>query len=110
MLLFFDNYPQDQIPRLGSRGEKWREKALMFQMPKQDISQEHCHFLKNEDSVKNYQKFIEERNHNALDIGISLINSDDPDLVIICVTSLVSRVLLSIRTLFLALQSLQSIY
>ena len=81
VLLFFDNYPQDQIPRLGSHGEKWREKALMFQMPKQDISQDHCHFLKNEDAVKHYQKFIEERNHNALDIGLCLINSDDPDLV-----------------------------
>jgi hypothetical protein len=55
----------------------------MFQMPKQDISHDHCQFLKNEDAVKHYQKFIEERNHNALDIGLCLINSDDPDLVFI---------------------------
>jgi hypothetical protein len=55
----------------------------MFQMPKQDISHDHCPFLKNEDAVKHYQKFIEERNHNALDIGLCLINSDDPDLVFI---------------------------
>jgi hypothetical protein len=55
----------------------------MFQIPKQDVSRDYCQFLKNEDAVKHYQKFIEERNHKALGIGSCLNNSDDPNLVFI---------------------------
>ena len=50
---FFEKYPKDRIPKLGTDGEKWREKALMFQMPKQDIAKDFCKFL-NGDSAKRY--------------------------------------------------------
>lgn len=81
VLLFFDNYPQDQIPRLGSHGEKWREKALMYQMPKQDISAEYCHFLETDEAREQYELLIKHRNEHALDIGICLMNSEETDLV-----------------------------
>jgi prickle len=50
---FFENYPNNRIPKLGTYGEKWREKALMFQMPKQDIARDFCRYLNN-DSAKKY--------------------------------------------------------
>ncbi len=63
------------MPKLGTYGEKWREKALMYQMPKQDVSKEFCKFLKEEPShQKRYKDFIEERNSKALEIGICLKN------------------------------------
>jgi prickle len=81
ILLFFDKYPEDQIPRLGSHGEKWREKALMFQIPKQDISANYCSFLANDLAIERYQQFINERNEHALDIGVCFVNEDNQDLV-----------------------------
>jgi len=75
--MFFENYPSDKIPKLGTYGEKWREKTLMHQMPKQDISKEFCKFLKGDLSEKRYNYFVKERNDKALDIGICFKNKYD---------------------------------
>lgn len=80
ILLFFENYPQDQIPRLGSHGEKWREKALIYQIPKQDVCLDNCRFIKTNEAREEYEKFINDRNMNALDIGICKVNNKDPNL------------------------------
>jgi prickle len=74
--LFFENYPSNNVPKLGTYGEKWREKALMYQMPKQDISKEFCKFLKI-DNEKRYKEFVEERNSKALEIGICFKNKSN---------------------------------
>ena len=68
--LFF----KDKIPKLGTQGEKWREKALMHQMPKQDISIDFCKFVTSDAAIRKYNEFIEIRNSNALDIGICFKN------------------------------------
>lgn len=75
--LFFENYPTNNIPRLGTYGEKWREKALMQQMPKQDISKDFCKFLSGDLSQKRYISFLEERNLKALDIGVCFKNKSE---------------------------------
>jgi hypothetical protein len=59
---------------LGTQGEKWREKALMHQMPKQDISIDFCKFVASDSAIRKYNEFIEIRNSNALDIGICFKN------------------------------------
>ena len=74
--LFFDKYPSDNIPKLGTNGEKWREKALMHQMPKQDISRDFCKFITSDVGVKRFEDFVEERNSNALDIGVCFKNKN----------------------------------
>ena len=68
--IFFENFSDDRIPKLGTNGEKWREKALMYQMPKQDISKDFCKFLSTDLAQRKYNDYLENRNSNALDIGI----------------------------------------
>ncbi len=37
--------PEEKVPRLDSDGEKYRELQLVYQMPKQDLDERHCHHL-----------------------------------------------------------------
>lgn len=67
--------PKDFVPIEGSSGEKWRERTLMYQVPKQDISKEFCKYLGDIISMKKYQKYIDNRNNRALDVAICLKNT-----------------------------------
>jgi prickle len=62
------------VPKLGTPGEKWRERALMYQMPKQDISESYCKYLSGDLAKRRYKEFIKERNTKALDIGMCFAN------------------------------------
>ena len=53
----------------------------MHQMPKQDISREFCKFLTGDNTEKRYNKFIEDRNFKALDIGICYKNTFDDTVI-----------------------------
>ena len=36
---YFDNLPRSKVPKIGSSGERYREKQLLLQMPRQDLYQ-----------------------------------------------------------------------
>jgi hypothetical protein len=57
------------IPRLNNIGEKNREKQLMVQLPRQDLSIAYCKHLKTPQERRLYEEFVNARNEVALDIG-----------------------------------------
>ncbi|KAL0266282.1 UNVERIFIED_CONTAM: hypothetical protein PYX00_008874 [Menopon gallinae] len=65
---YFQQLPSFKVPRLGSSGEKYRDKQLMIQLPKQDLALAYC---KHVDNIHQscYEDFINARNEIALDVG-----------------------------------------
>ncbi|VDK73360.1 unnamed protein product [Litomosoides sigmodontis] len=61
--------PNHLVPRISSNGAKFREKQLMLQLPRQDLSLAYCKHLSNNVEKKLYEEFINARNEIALDIG-----------------------------------------
>lgn len=56
------------MPRLGTPGEKFRDKAVIEQLPKQDLALAYCRFV---DAVhhSSYEDFVSARNEIALDVA-----------------------------------------
>ncbi|KAL3124423.1 hypothetical protein niasHT_007706 [Heterodera trifolii] len=73
---YMSQLPNHMIPRLNSIGEKNREKQLMIQLPRQDLSIAYCKHLKTPQERRLYDEFVNARNEVALDIGF--INSNVP--------------------------------
>ncbi|XP_076331853.1 four and a half LIM domains protein 3-like isoform X3 [Tachypleus tridentatus] len=65
---YFAQLPNHKVPRLGTPGEKYRDKQLMLQLPKQDLALAYCKFLERE-YYQNFEDFVNARNEIALDIG-----------------------------------------
>ncbi|XP_071455620.1 prickle planar cell polarity protein 3 isoform X4 [Hetaerina americana] len=65
---YFKQLPQNKIPALGTPGEKYRDRQLMTQLPKQDLALTYC---KHVEPIHHafYEDFINARNEIALDIG-----------------------------------------
>jgi hypothetical protein len=61
--------PNHVVPRLNSAGEKCREKQLMLQLPRQDLSTAYCKHIGGNPERKLFEDFINARNEIALDIG-----------------------------------------
>lgn len=61
--------PHDKVPKVDSPGERHRNKQLMMQLPKQDLSLAYCHNLESQSEKKAFQDFINCRNETALDIA-----------------------------------------
>ncbi|EYC20339.1 hypothetical protein Y032_0022g579 [Ancylostoma ceylanicum] len=66
--------PNHIVPRVNSSGEKHREKQLLTQLPRQDLSVAYCRHLGNNTERKVYEEFINARNEIALDIGYVAAN------------------------------------
>lgn len=66
--------PNHVIPRNNTLGEKYREKQLMLQLPRQDLSIAYCKHLKTPVERRIYEEFVNGRNEIALDIGYVLPN------------------------------------
>uniref|UniRef100_A0A158PAZ3 LIM zinc-binding domain-containing protein n=1 Tax=Angiostrongylus cantonensis TaxID=6313 RepID=A0A158PAZ3_ANGCA len=66
--------PNHIVPRVNSTGEKYREKQLLTQLPRQDLSVAYCRHLGNNNERKVYEEFINARNEIALDIGYVAAN------------------------------------
>ncbi|XP_067131736.1 four and a half LIM domains protein 2-like [Centruroides vittatus] len=66
--LYFTQIPCEKVPRIGTSGEKYREKQIITQLPKQDFFENFCKFLQKE-YQKQYADFICERNKTAMDIA-----------------------------------------
>jgi hypothetical protein len=65
---YFQQLPPGKVPRLGSPGEKHRDKQLMLQLPKQDLALAYCKHVEAQHHPS-YEDFINARNEIALDIG-----------------------------------------
>uniref|UniRef100_A0A0K8TEX0 Four and a half LIM domains protein 2 n=1 Tax=Lygus hesperus TaxID=30085 RepID=A0A0K8TEX0_LYGHE len=65
---YFKCLPQDKVPKLGTSGEKYREKQLMIQLPKQDLALAYCRHVDPAHHTS-YEDFITARNEIALDIA-----------------------------------------
>ncbi|KAK3583915.1 hypothetical protein CHS0354_033700 [Potamilus streckersoni] len=66
---YMEQLPNHKMPRLGTPGEKYRDIQLIYQLPKQDLSEEYCRMLTNPSEVKEYEIFRELRDSVAMDIG-----------------------------------------
>lgn len=65
---YFRELSNDKVPKTGSLGEKYRDKQLILQLPKQDLALPYCKFLEKEHH-KAFEDFVNTRNECALDIG-----------------------------------------
>lgn len=60
--------PQEKVPKIGSTGEKYRDKQLAYQLPRQDLTINYCKHVDKENRAS-YDDFIAARNEIALDVG-----------------------------------------
>lgn len=65
---YFEQLPEEKVPRLGSEGARLREQQISYQLPKQDLSLEHCKHLEVQHEAS-FEDFVTARNEIALDIG-----------------------------------------
>ncbi|CAN7977995.1 unnamed protein product, partial [Ixodes persulcatus] len=65
---YFSQLPNHKVPRLGTPGEKYRDRQLIVQLPKQDLALSYCKFLERE-CQRSFEDFVNARNEIALDIG-----------------------------------------
>ncbi|XP_071505531.1 testin-like [Diadema antillarum] len=66
---FMNSLPNNQIPRLHTPGEKYRDRQLIIQIPKKDVSEEYCHFLGEAASNDSFSQFLELRDETAFGVG-----------------------------------------
>ncbi|CEF66756.1 Four and a half LIM domains protein 3 [Strongyloides ratti] len=66
---YMSQLPNHLVPRTNSAGEKHRERQLIMQLPRQDLSSAYCKHLKTPIERKVYEEFVNARNEVALDIG-----------------------------------------
>jgi len=68
IIRYFEQLPDEAVPRLGSEGACSRERQISYQLPKQDLSLEHCKHLEVQHEAS-FEDFVTARNEIALDIG-----------------------------------------
>ncbi|TKR59578.1 hypothetical protein L596_029230 [Steinernema carpocapsae] len=66
---YMSQLPNHTVPRTNSMGEKYRERQLMIQLPRQDLSVSYCKHLATQAERKVFDEFVQARNEIALDIG-----------------------------------------
>lgn len=60
--------PSEKVPKIGTSGEKYRDKQLTYQLPRQDLTLNYCKHVEN-DNRASYEDFVAARNEIALDVG-----------------------------------------
>ena len=60
--------PPTKVPKRGTSGERWRERQLAIQLPRQDLALAYCRYVE-PCNHRSYQDFIAARNDIALDIA-----------------------------------------
>ncbi|XP_011181337.2 prickle planar cell polarity protein 3 isoform X5 [Zeugodacus cucurbitae] len=65
---YFEQLPLDKVPKIGAEGARYREQQIAYQLPKQDLSLQHCKHLEEQHEVS-FEDFVTARNEIALDIG-----------------------------------------
>lgn len=69
--------PGHKVPRLGTPGEKARERQLMLQLPKQDLALAYTRHVETQYHTS-FTDFVAARNDIALDIAVVKLNIPDP--------------------------------
>lgn len=65
---YFDMLPAEKVPKTGSDGERYREKQLSYQLPKQDLALSYCKHVESQHN-SSFEDFVSNRNEAALDIA-----------------------------------------
>lgn len=65
---YFESLPEEKVPKTDSVGERYREKQISYQLPKQDLALNYCKHLEPQHHAS-YEDFLAARNELALDIG-----------------------------------------
>ncbi|EZA61018.1 Prickle-like protein [Ooceraea biroi] len=65
---YFSMLPEIAVPRLGTPGERHRDRQLAIQLPKQDLARAYCRHL-DPKHASSADDFMAARNEIALDIG-----------------------------------------
>lgn len=65
---YFEALPEDKVPRIDSPGDRYRDKQIAYQLPKQDLALSYCKHIEPENHAS-YEDFVSGRNEIALDIG-----------------------------------------
>lgn len=60
--------PKISTPKIGTPGERFRDRQLAIQLPKQDLARVYCNFVEPK-NYTNADDFISARNEIALDVG-----------------------------------------
>lgn len=66
---YFTYMPAGKVPRTNSAGEKYRERQILLQLPRQDLAVDYCKHVGGNQERKLFEDFINNRNETALDIG-----------------------------------------
>lgn len=86
---YFSMLPEISVPRLGTPGERQRDRQLAIQLPKQDLARAYCRHLDLKDA-SSADDFMAARNEIALDIG-SVQEVSEKDLVSIAFSNKLER-------------------
>lgn len=65
---YFETLPEEKVPKIDSIGERYREKQIAYQLPKQDLALSYCKHIEPQHNAS-YEDFVTARNELALDIG-----------------------------------------
>ncbi|XP_071957069.1 prickle planar cell polarity protein 3-B-like [Antedon mediterranea] len=66
---FMNSLPSPIIPKLHSAGEKYRDRQLILQIPKQDLAPEYCRHLNDSVARENFYQFLDIRDETAFGLG-----------------------------------------
>lgn len=66
---YMQQLDNNKIPKVGSDGEKYRDKQLIVQLPKQDLAEQYCRHLKTSAQKQGFDDFCKMRDAEAMDIG-----------------------------------------
>ena len=78
----------NKVPSIGKDGEKYRDIQIIVQLPRQDLSQEHCRHLQEADQRKAFDEFRQVRDATAMDLGVVKSVADDTVCILIIFTLL----------------------
>ena len=68
---YMEELDNNKVPSIGKDGEKYRDIQIIVQLPRQDLSQEHCRHLQEADQRKAFDEFRQVRDATAMDLGPS---------------------------------------
>ncbi|OXA49917.1 Prickle-like protein 3 [Folsomia candida] len=65
---FYKDFQSDNVPKVGTPGEVYRDRQILHQIPKQDLALAYCKHVDKEHHSA-YEDFVNTRNEIALDVG-----------------------------------------
>lgn len=66
---YMEQLDNNKIPKLSTVGKKYHDTQVVVQLPRHDLSAEHCRHLKNDTQHQSFDDFCRSRDSDALDVG-----------------------------------------